>query len=460
MVYPLLVYSINFARILAYCSMLVSPFQKDERSAETALVRVNIIAETRVTEANGSKGVFEVNGKRVENYSPTIIQDFTSTGIVFDHKGNVLTFLGYRWVDIQRNPRIEITTSEGQKLKGKLIGIDQTNSVAVIQTNGKLKKTPICSECEIMDGSTIISPLVPALNPAQYLQARVLAIDSATPDQGSWIVAVNHPFPEVGQPILTTDHRVLGFIAGQDPADHQTIVYPIDLMMASAEKILKAGGDVRAGWLGVLLLDAQPEIGAGVVIQAIEPGSPAQKAGLSSQDLLQKYNGKEIQNVRQFIQLVEGTPIGSKADIEITRQGNPLSLAAMIEARMPQQNQNRLMLDLSRVLGLPAAALPVESDASQAPLKVGLEVTGLTPSLADALKIPGQRGLLITDVVTQSPAERAGIRIGDVILSMNGQRFLDPISLISYFEANGVGPQLNLKIFRKGAEQAITIQVP
>jgi serine protease Do len=458
MVYPLLVYSINLARILAYCSMLISPFQKDERIAEETLVHVNIITET-----HGAKGVFEVNGKRIENYSPTIIQDFSSTGIVFDHKGNVLTFLGYRWIDIQgRNPQVEITTSEGQKLKGKLIGIDQTNSVAVIQTNGKLKKTPICSGCKIRDGSTVMSPLVPSLNPAQYQEARVLAvgIGSATPEQGSWIVAVNHPFPEIGQPILTTDHRVLGFIAGQDSADLQTIVYPIDQMMASAEKILKAGGDVRAGWLGVLLLDAQPEIGAGVVIQEIEPGSPAQKAGLSAQDLLQKYNGKEIQNVRQFIQLLESTPIGSRADIEITRQGSPLSLTAVIEARQPQQNQNRLMFDLSRVLGLPAAAQPVEIDVNQNPLSVGLEVRGLTPGLADALKIPGQRGLLVTDVVKQSPAEQAGILIGDVILSMNGQRFLDPISLASYFEANGLGPQLNLKIFRKGAEQAITVQVP
>jgi serine protease Do len=454
----LLIASINLAGLLACCSMLVSPLQQDERIAETTLVRVNIITET-----HGAKGAFEINGKPVDDYSPTIIQDFSSTGIVIDRKGSVLTFLGYRWVDIQdRHPRVEITTNEGQTLNGKLIGIDQTNSVAVIQTIGALPKTPICAGCEIPDGATVFSPNVVGPNLSQDQEARILLVGtgSAIPAQDSWKITVNRPFPEIGQPILTTDHRVIGFIAGQDPADLQTIVYPIDRMMASAEKILKTGGDIRAGWLGVLLLDAQPEIGAGIEIQTVEPGSPAQKAGLSAKDLLQKYNGKGIENVRQFIQLVEGTPIGSKANIEITRQGNPKSLTAMIEARKPQQNLNRVLGDISHVWGLPATAPPAESDSREPQLRVGLEVMSLTPLLAKTLKIPGKTGLLITDVVQQSRAERAGIRVGDVIVTINGQPFVDPLSLVSYFQDNGMDEQLILKILRKGAEQTITIQVP
>jgi serine protease Do len=209
-----------------------------------------------------------------------------------------------------------------------------------------------------------------------------------------------------------------------------------------------------------LLLDARPEAGAGVEIQSVEPDSPAQKAGLNAKDLLQKYNGKEIQSVRQFIQLVEGTPIGSKASIEITRQGNPKSLNAMIEARKPQQNLESLLHDLSQRLPLPTAAMPAESVENQPQFKVGLEVAGLTPSLAKALKIPGRKGLLITDVVQRSRAEQAGIQAGDVIVTINGESFLDPLSLASYFQNNGMDSQLIMKILRKGMEQTITIQIP
>jgi S1-C subfamily serine protease len=450
----LLVYSINLARILAYCSMLAVPAQKEQQSVEETLVQVNII-----TQSQGAKGAFEINGKQIKDYRPLIIQDFSSTGIVMDHSGNVMTFLGYRWVDIlNRNPQVEVTTGTGQKWKGKLIGIDQTNSVAVIQTNGKLKKTPLCTGCEVKDGITVMSPIVRGPDLSQYQEAQILSVgrESAISDQSSWILALNHPFPEIGQPILTMDRRVLGFIAGQDPA----IVYPIDQMIASANKILKTGGDIRAGWLGVLIVDTQPEKDAGIVIQTVEPGSPAQKAGLVAQDFLHKYDGKEIQNARQFIQRVEETPIGSKVNLEIIREGNPLNLTATIEARNTQQNIGRLSLDLYRALGFSPVEIPEETKSNEPQLRVGLEVTSLNPAKADKLKIHGQTGLLITEVVKQSRAERAGVCVDDVIVSLNGQRFTDPLSLASFLQNNGLSSQLILKILRKGAKRTITIQVP
>jgi serine protease Do len=452
-----LLISVNLAWVLAYCSMLASPLPKDEQSAEATLVRVNIITETR-----GAKGKFEVNGKEIEE----IIQDFPSTGIVIDQKGVIMTFLGYRWVDIQnRNLRVEITTGEGQKLKGKLIGIDQTNSVAVIKTDGKLKKTPICSECEIKDGDTIAAPVISIMSSVitelnqsqnQIAKIRSVGMKPETPAQGSMTIGVDRLLLEVGQPILTTDHRVLGFIAGLDPVDLKAIMYPIDRMIASAEKILKAGGDIRAGWLGVLLLDAPPDMGAGVAIMAVEPDSPAQKSGLRAWDLLQKYNGKEIQSVREFVQMVEGTSIGSKAGIEITRQGKPMSLTATIEERKLQPDPNRLLLDLYQVLTNDSPQRRVSVPQP----KVGLEVEALNPSQANILRLPVQTGLLITYIVEQSPAERAGFRFGDVIVTVNGQRFADPESLMSYITSNSLGSHLIFKIIRKGAEKVITFQIP
>jgi serine protease Do len=447
----LLIGSINLARIVACYSMLVSPLQQDKPPAEATLVQVNIITETP-----GDKAEFKVKGKRIEDYSPTFVQDFASTGIVINNQGDVLTFLGYRWVDIQNhNPRVEITTSDGKKIKGQLIGIDQTNSAAVIHANGNLTKTPICSKCEVKGGLTVVAPVIAELDPSQYQEAQIrsVGVGLETQVQGSLSITLNRPFPDVGQPILTADHRVLGFIAGQNPVDLRIIIYPIDRMMASAEKILKTGGDIRAGWLGVLLMDARSELGAGIEIQGVETGSPAQKAGLGARDLLKKYNGKEIQNVRQFIKMVEDTPIGSQADIEILRRGNPVSLTATIDARKPQQNLNRLLSDFFQSLDRPA-------DEDPPSLKVGLEVIGLKSWMADILKIPGQTGLLITNVCKQSPAEGAGVRVGDVIVTLNGRSFPDPMDLLSFIQNNGLGPQLILKILREGAEKTIAIKVP
>jgi hypothetical protein len=89
------------------------------------LVRVNIVTETRF------RGEFELYGRKIPDYQPRVIQVFPSTGAVIDDKGHVLTFLGYRWVDIQSaEPRVDVITSDGQKYAAKLVGIDESLGTA------------------------------------------------------------------------------------------------------------------------------------------------------------------------------------------------------------------------------------------------------------------------------------------------------------------------------------------
>src|SRR5512143_420950 len=102
---------------IALCACAVLLPAQDSGLPQPSLVRVNIVSETRFT------GDFEAYGKRIPDYQPRIIQVFPSTGAVIDDKGHVLTFLGYRWVDIQSpDPRVDIITSDGQKFPAKLVG--------------------------------------------------------------------------------------------------------------------------------------------------------------------------------------------------------------------------------------------------------------------------------------------------------------------------------------------------
>ncbi|HSW40630.1 MAG TPA: hypothetical protein VLL97_14185, partial [Acidobacteriota bacterium] len=225
--------SINLVSVITFCLIFTATaqaFSSESREeaakfAET-LVRVNIISEIQ-----GIEGGIEINGKLVEGYSPIIIRDFTSTGIVIDGGKSVLTFLGYRWVDIQSdNPRIEITTSTGKKWKGSLVGIDQSNGAAVIRlAAGTLRKTPTCLDCELTDGAVIIAPVIRETGTFQFRKAEVLAAGAGSMQTGatvdgpvfagreSWNITISQPFFDVGQPVFSSDYRVLGFIAGWDP---------------------------------------------------------------------------------------------------------------------------------------------------------------------------------------------------------------------------------------------------
>jgi S1-C subfamily serine protease len=456
----LLIAPIRLIRILTCCALISgAPSQEiPSQGSEPTLVRVNITTETR-----GAQNAIEINGKLLTGYDPIIIQALSATGIVLD-RSHITIFLGYRWIDIQdRNPRIEISTSEGQKRKGRLVGIDQSNGVAVIRLlNGKLKRTPVCTQCKVEDGITIVVPVGEGPAPSQYRKAQIISVsaDQGIPGHGNWIVALNHPFPDIGQPILTTDHSVLGFVASRDPIGMRTIVFPISQLLSSAEKILKTGGDIRAGWLGIFLVDSHPATGRGIIVRRVEPDSPAEEAGLVADDFLLKYNGQEIQDARQFIQLVQGTAIGSKANLDLMRQGNSMTVTALIGARKSRHDHGRLSFNLPGDLGSPFVGTVPEPEPVNPRLLFGLDTMVLTPPLADALRMPGQTGLLVIGVAKQMPADLAGILVGDVIVAIEGQPIVDIPSFASYLQTHIWGSRPAIRILRGGIERVIVVQIP
>jgi serine protease Do len=453
--------SLNFARILTCCCVLAGAplgnagdfpffgfaFQKAPAGrAESSLVRVII-----VTTFFGAKNTIEINGRPLAEYSPIIKQSFSSTGIVLDQNGHIMTFLGgYRWLDIQSDSTIDVFNG-GRKWKGKLVGVDQRNGVAVIKVaGGTLKKTPVCDECEVKDGATVMAPAF--TKTWQLHQAQVVSIGTGpeAADPGEWIITVDRPFPDIWQPILTPDHRVLGFIAGQDPMGTRNTIYPIAQLLASSNRIIKNGGDIYAGWLGLFIADPGPAMGSGVLVQSVEPDSPAQKAGLAAGDFLLKYNGQRIMDSGQYVQLVEGSPIGSKANIEIVRQGNPVTLNASIGARKPEAGRGRLSFNVPGIPGefTVAGKKPAETPRNHK-LLIGVETLLMEPPI----------GLRVTGVEAKSPAESAGVLVGDIIKSIDGEPIEGDFEFIAFLKTHNWGPKVLLQISRKGANLTLPVQI-
>ena len=401
---------------------------------DPGLVRVSIISEFR-----GPKGNVILNGKLLRDYSPLVIQDFTSDGVVFNDSGYVMTFLSYRWIDIQsENQRIEITSRDGQKLPGKMVGIDQRNGVVVVQaTEGKLKKTTVCESCENKEGAIVMVPSARDSGVARFGETRVASsvggLGALMP--GALLAPYPQPFSDISLPVLNRELQVIGLMTSMDSSDAGA-VYPVKYLLDSARQIVKTGGDIKAGWLGIMLQD----VPSGVQVQGVEPDSPAREAGLIPRDFLIRFNNLSVENARQFISLVQNSAVGSSAKIDINRQGTPMSLTAKIRERQAQTTQNRLSLNSPRP-------------------RVGLDTTPLTPDLADAMRMPGQTGLLVTGVLPQSPAEAAGVLEGDVITAMDGQPIFDVTSFASYWQSHGLGARLVLTILRKGTIRSITVNL-
>jgi len=172
---------------------------------------------------------------------------------------------------------------------------------------------------------------------------------------------------------------------------------------------LRASGKVSRGWLGVYIQPIEPEMAdilglkdtKGALVSKVEPGSPADTAGLKSGDVVVQFDGKPIEKMEELPRYVANAGVGQKLELVALRKG---------ERKEFDVTLGELDAEIQE-----AAATPGEQEKP----KYGLAVQDLTPEVAQQLGVEGGRGVLVSQVEPESPADEAGIRRRDVILEVN-----------------------------------------
>jgi len=144
----------------------------------------------------------------------------------------------------------------------------------------------------------------------------------------------------------------------------------------------------------------------GVVIESVEPGSPASRAGLKGGDVITAVNGNPVKTGNELVDAITRAPLGSKVEITYVRDRKERQASVTIEARDQVFSGNSST----------AGNSPSEESS---PVKFGLHVETLSPERARQLGIEGQRGVVVSDVDPGSFAEDIGFEQGDVIVEVN-----------------------------------------
>ena len=90
---------------------------------------------------------------------------------------------------------------------------------------------------------------------------------------------------------------------------------------------------------------------------------------------------------------------------------------------------------------------------------VGVGVQDITKELAESFKLPGTKGVLITQVQRGGPAEQAGVKLGDVLVAVNNTPVADSVAMLNLIAALEPGVQARLKLLRKQATTELTVTV-
>ncbi len=170
-------------------------------------------------------------------------------------------------------------------------------------------------------------------------------------------------------------------------------------------------GRVERGWLGVYIQDVTPEMANalklnsanGVIISKVQTDSPAEKAGLKEEDVISRFNAKEVHNSVEFSTWIAGTHAGTSVTLKVLRDGEPMNVTVKLGELTPE-------------------AQPL-SEGRETESALGLKVSNMTPELSQRYQLPEKEGaVVVTDVDPNGLAAEKGFREGDLILKINRQK--------------------------------------
>ncbi|KPN74516.1 MULTISPECIES: DegQ family serine endoprotease [Neisseria] len=221
---------------------------------------------------------------------------------------------------------------------------------------------------------------------------------------------------------------------------------PIDVAMNVAEQ-LKAGGKVQRGQLGVIIQEVSYNLAksfglekaSGALITRVLPNSPALKAGLQSGDIVRSVNGEEVRQSSDLPVMVGAIAPGKEVTLNVWRKGKEQQIKVILGASgNDTETSNAGNND------------PMFSTDGQA---FAVEAVGLTMKVRTS-----NTGKRLVVVKAEGPAERAGLRRGDEIVTVNHLNVEDEATLKSALE--GAGKNIPLLVERNGDTIFMALTLP
>ena len=331
------------------------------------------------------------------------------SGFIIDRNGTILT--NYHVVDAAQ--KIAVTLSDGKNYDAKVIGKDQKTDIAVIK-----------------------------IDAGQDLPVVTLG-DSDRLEVGEWVMAIGNPFGldhtvtsgivsakgrqigagpydnfiqtdasinpgNSGGPLLNLRGEVVGITTAIFSQSGGNIGIGFAIPTNSIKELLpqlKDKGRVVRGYLGTTVQKITPEIAdslglkqqqRGALVADVMKGSPAERAGIKTGDVIVEFNQKEVKDSADLPALVARIAPGTTVPLKVVREGKEMSLPIAVG----EMKENEV------------AASGQESD-------LGMAVQPVTPEIAQSLGLDRPEGLVISEVRPGSSADEAGLRAGDLITQIN-----------------------------------------
>jgi serine protease Do len=250
-----------------------------------------------------------------------------------------------------------------------------------------------------------------------------------------------------------------------EPPEHESFVFVGD-------DGIVAFGVGRRGFLGVHIEDVTEEKASelklaephGALVTEVEDGSPAAAAGLKEGDVVVAYQGNRVESAAALMRMVRETPPGREVKIQYSRDGSVRSAEVRLADRggrrggrawswgpMPPIEIPELHLDKLRIPEIRRHVVVHRP-------RLGVVIEDLTPQLAEYFGVKEGEGILVTEVLDGYPAEKAGLKAGDVIVRIGGEKIEDASDIRDALEDRG-DETVDVTVVRDRAERTIQVKL-
>lgn len=359
---------------------------------------------------------------------------------------------------IDKAKKIVVTLKDGRKFNAKVIGADAEIDIALLKIDAKkLKYVPLGDSDKVKVGEWVIA----IGNPLMYdhtvtagiISAKGRRLSSGLESFLQTDAAIN--FGNSGGPLVNMAGEVIG-VNTAISAQGQNIGFAVPInMVKEILPDLKKYGKVERGALGVTvskLSDTDKKafkVDHGALVQTVQPGMAADRAGIKPYDIIIKVDGKEIKTNDDLVKIISSHKPKDKVKITVVRNGKVKEFTVILDSRNDFNSNPRENLNKEK-----------DNTPKSIKEKLGFSVMDITPRLKYQLRLPeGITGVVITKIDPMSEAYDKFLREGTVITELNRKPITSAYQFINEINKLKKGDIIILKVYEQGNYRILSLEI-
>lgn len=325
---------------------------------------------------------------------------------------------------------ITVQLPDGREFEASVVGTDEPTDIALLKVDG-VTDMPTVAFGD--DRLLRVGDWVVAVGNPFGLGGTVTAgiVSSIERDIGAGpytdFIQIDAPINQgnSGGPTFDLSGRVIGMNSAIFSPSGGSVGIGFAIPATTVQQVvaqLRSDGAVARGWLGVQIQNLTPEMAVsigipgakGAIVASVIADSPAERAGFIAGDVITAVDGDEVNDQRDLTRRVGNLLAGQTANFAVIRNGEAITVSAMIERRDEEQVAQ-------------ASTVPGGGGDAQASKTLGLGLSSLTPTLRQQFNIDDSvAGVVVTDVLPTSEAAEKGFRTGVVIIAVGNNEVGTP----------------------------------